>query len=331
MKEKKKEPSTKTKSRGYHSQWAQMGEDGEPLVPSLPPLQEFVPGKDPDISLFSTVSIYGKRKSGKSVFIKDFLQYYKEFYPWYWVFTLTQLNSFYASFIAENFIIPEFDAEMMEMIMERQKIARAKFEEQVMKGDREKTNPRAVIIWDDYNGSDIRYNNTLARYYYTGRHYQTLNLFAAQHITLTPPAIRSNTDLVILFNSDYADSLEHYWRDFAGKMLKEQFYQLFREATQEPHSFLAINNDPNCPYDKKFYKGMARVLDEGPEWIVGCPEMWKDNIQQLKDIYSNKYVERQKISHLMAQAKPGVMKELRKECQPPKNPDLLTFGQNTYT
>ena len=159
----------KTPSKGYRSQWGQIGGEELELIDAPPPLQEFKPGIDPDISLFSTVSIYGKRKSGKSVFIKDFLQYYKSFYPWYWVFTLTQLNSFYASFIAENYVIPEFDAEMMEKIMERQAVARKKCEEQIQRGDKEITNPRAVVIWDDYNGNDVRYNQTLARYYYTGR------------------------------------------------------------------------------------------------------------------------------------------------------------------
>jgi hypothetical protein len=309
----------------YRDKWAKLGSEE---VSVLPKLNEFKPNEDPQISLFSTVSIYGKRKSGKSVFIKWFLQFYKTYYPWYWVFTLTQLNSFYESFVAENFIIPEFDAEMMEAVMERQKVARRMAEEQLQQKMKEVTNPRAVVIWDDYNGSDIRYNNTLARYYYTGRHYQTLNLFGAQHITLTPPAIRSNTDLVIMFNTDYADSLEHYWRDFAGKMPKEMFWQLFSEATSEPHSFLAINNDPNVEYEHKFYKGMAEVLDEGPQWIVGCPEMWEKNIEQLKDIFAGKYIERAKISGMMAQ--PDTMDKLIKKCNPPQNPDILSFSGSRY-
>jgi hypothetical protein len=152
-----------------------------------------------------------------------------------------------------------------------------------------------------------------------------MNLFAAQHITLTPPPIRSNTDLTILFNTDYADSLEHYWRDFAGKMPKEMFYEMFRDATDEPHSFMAIDNDPNIEYDKKFYKGMATVLDEGPEWLVGCPEMWKENVQQLKDIFSGVYSERFKIAHELAKA---TNKDVD-ECEPPDNPDILSFSSGT--
>lgn len=153
----------------YRQGWNNLMAETEGIDVSPPTLQEFVPGTAPDISFFSTVSVYGKRKSGKSVFIKWFLQAFKEYIPWFWVFTLTQLNSFYASFVAAKFIIPEFDAEMMEKIMARQEVARDKWEEETLRHERTITNPRACVIWDDYNGNDVRYNNSLARYYYTGR------------------------------------------------------------------------------------------------------------------------------------------------------------------
>lgn len=254
---------------------------GEDLVSV--PLNKFQPGKFPNISLFSTTTVYGKRKSGKSVFIKWYLQFYKYELPWFWIFTLTRVNSFYESWIPEKFIIPNFSAEALEQIMARQTLARRMAERDP------RINPRACVIWDDYNGRDIRYNDTLASYYYTGRHFMTFNVFAAQHITLTPPAIRSNTDLVILFNTDYADSLEHYWRDFAGKLPKETFYRLFAQATSEKNHFLAINNDPKVPLSEKFFEGCAELLDEGPDWIVGCREMWLENEEQLEKIHGGHY------------------------------------------
>lgn len=132
---------------------------------------------------------------------------------------------------------------------------------------------------------------------------------------------------MILFNTDYADSLEHYHRDFGGKMPKETFYAMFNEATAEPHAFLAINNDPNIPYQEKFYRGMAEVLDEGPQWIVGCPEMWKDNLEQLKNIFSGKYTKMFKIGHELAQRNKKQTKEEKVEA--PRHPDILNFSCNS--
>lgn len=241
--------------------------------------KEFIPGIQPKISLFSTITLFGKRKTGKSVWIKWFLQSYKRFFPWIWVFTKTKLNDHYLSFIPGKFILTEFDANMLQKIMDRQKKAL-----ELRKKDDE-MDPRAVIIWDDYSGNDIRFNTKLAEYYYTGRHYMTMNLFGAQNLTLVPPSIRSNSDIVILFNSDFGDSCDGYWKDFAGKMDKYQFYNWFQKyCGNVKHGFLAIINDPNCPPEEKFFYGVADEIDVGMDSILGCREYWSGSEKQLTEI-----------------------------------------------
>lgn len=283
----------------------------------LPRLQQFVPGSAPEINLFYTVTFYGKRRTGKSVAVKWFLQFFKHEIPWYWCFTLTQLNSFYAGFIPEKFIIPDFNGHSMDAIMERQKAARRKFEKNP------NFNPRACVIWDDYNGNDITYNKQLANYYYTGRHYFTLNVFCAQHITLTPPAIRSNTDLAILFNTDYADSIEHYNRDWAGKLDKDQFQTMFAMATCKEHHFLAIDNNPITPLEKKFFTGVALELDEGPDWILGCQEAWRDNQKQLYAIQTGSYSAMAKAARELAVHHPPPSMSNKSQEPPVTHPDNL--------
>jgi hypothetical protein len=137
--------------------------------------KEFIPHKQPEIDLFSTITISGKRRTGKSVWVKWFLQFYKQYFPWYWVFTKTEQNNFYKTFIPEKFIIHDFNPDKMRKIMERQKKALA-----VYVNENDDFNARITIVWDDYSGDDIRYNQALNEYYYTGRHYASLNLFCAQ-------------------------------------------------------------------------------------------------------------------------------------------------------
>lgn len=265
--------------------------------------RKLVPGVCPDISLFSTITIYGKRKSGKSVWIKWFLQEFKHEFPWAWVFTKTQFNSFYASFIPEKFIISNFNADVLQKVMDRQMAARIlsekTFEDKIRQG-RQPVNPRALVIWDDYSGSDIKYNKKLEEYYYTGRHYQTMNFFGGQHVTLTPPAIRSNTDLVVIFNTDYYDSLEHYWKDFAGKMDKYEFASMFFESVEDQHHFIAIDNNPNTPYEQKFFTGIAKELPAELQYICCCKEAWKDNKKQLIEIASGDMQKRMEFAQLLA-------------------------------
>lgn len=248
----------------------------------IPRLNKFVPQVTPKISNFSTVSIYGKRKSGKSVFAKWFLQAFRHIIPWGWTFTKTKFNSFWATFMPDKFILGDFNADLLQQIMDRQEIAIQYYLSQDDKND--PFNPIAFVCWDDYMGNEIRFNQKLAEYYYTGRHYYTLNLYCAQHITQTPPSIRSNTDLVILFASDYYNSLDHYYKDFAGRISREAFMYLFNTATSEPHHFLAIVNDPNVPLDEKFFVGCAEELPAKKRYILGCQEYWEESIEQLQAI-----------------------------------------------
>jgi hypothetical protein len=170
------------------------------------------------------------------------------------------------------------------MIMERQRAALEVFLAQPRNAPKP-FNPRSCVFWDDYNGKDITFNDALKDYYYTGRHYQTFNIFNAQYPKLTPPAIRSNTDYAVLFNTDYIDNLKEYWEDFAGKMHYQGFVQLMRKHTEEvEHGFLVIDNDPNVPYSKKFYYGVAEELPFDLDHIIGCQELWAENNKQLFEI-----------------------------------------------
>lgn len=117
---------------------------------------------------------------------------------------------------------------------------------------------------------------------------------------MTPPGIRSNTDLTIIFNTDHGRSMEEYWMSFAGKMDKHAFFWLLRTYVEKvPHGFLAIVNDPNVPAEEKYFFGLADEEEVGLDTIMGCREFWMGSEKQLEDIMSGKMAEkREKISNL---------------------------------
>lgn len=67
---------------------------------SMPPVNEFVPGQFPQIKLNSTVTVYGKRGTGKSFFVRWMMDAYKDYYPWGWCFTKTKHNDQYQVFLS---------------------------------------------------------------------------------------------------------------------------------------------------------------------------------------------------------------------------------------
>jgi hypothetical protein len=139
-------------------------------------VQRYIPGKQPPTSIFSTRTVYGKRKTGKSIFLKWDIQAYLHEIPWAWVFTLTKFNSWYASFIPKKFIMDSFSASVLLLIMKRQEMALKQYLKDKQDGKMDPKNPIAAVIWDDYMGNDVRFNKMLHRYYYTGRFVFLCNL-----------------------------------------------------------------------------------------------------------------------------------------------------------
>lgn len=226
-----------------------------------------------------TITGIGKRKSGKTEFMKYLLtKGYRDELPWGWAFTHTRHNKQMALFMPEKYILSEFKKDTLAAILMRQKIALAEYLKNPL------LNPRAFVIWDDYNGYDVIYNQALKDYYMTGRHYHTLNMFFIQYKNQLPPPVLDNTDILCLWNTDNLYNIEEYWLRFAGKMKKEDFFNMFAQVVETPHTFLMINTDTTAHYDEKFIMVQPELVKCGMDTILGCEEYWKDSRNQLMKI-----------------------------------------------
>lgn len=272
------------------------GEDEEDLV-----VNKYVPMVSPEQSLLSTMSVYGKRGSGKSVFLKWFCQYFKDEFPYIYVFTKTAINGFYKGFVPEEFIMDHLSESRLLKILARQEKALDLFH----RSDGQ-INPKVLVIMDDEN-ENVRYSSVLERFYYHGRHMGIFIIFCAQHWSITPPAIRTQTDIAILFNSDYRNAIDEFWEDFAGKSDKKAFYRMMEKYLND-HGFIAIDNQPNVPYDKKFYYGKAEELPAKIDYILGCEQAWAGQERQLFEIETGKL--EKKAKRISALKKPGMFKGL---------------------
>lgn len=249
----------------------------EIYVPSVR-VNNFVMMQAPKFNLFSAISIYGKKKTGKTVFIRYLLDAMKGYYPWAWCFTKTKINLTYQRNMPEKFIFENYSNEILKLIVNRQLEARKVF----MKHP-DSFNPRAILIWDDCLGKELLWNQYINAYYYISRHLLNLNIMSAQHVFATPPAIRTNTDYGVLFNTDYASAIEELWKDFACKMPKNMWLSIMDNYTKD-YGFIVVDNDPNVPYDMKFFAGRAEIIEE--EFVLGCEEYWKGSDEQLRNIFS---------------------------------------------
>lgn len=234
-----------------------------------------------DFKANSTITVYGKRGTGKSFFVRWFMYNYRDVYPTGWVFTKTKNNRFYESFVPSSHIFNGYKPEYLRQIIKRQKLA------QKMMLEGLNINPMAFVIWDDTMDNLIRYDDELSSYYFTSRHFHTINIMTAQYVKSTPPPIRQNTDHAVLFANANLESIEVLAIDFAINKDKHQFKRLLDSTTQDRH-FLLVNNDPNIPYEERYYTGKA---EEVPMFLAGSEELWEHDTEQLYQILTGKFEE----------------------------------------
>jgi len=238
--------------------------------------------KDPELKFNSSITVFGKRGTGKSFFIKWFLTNYKDIYPWYFVFTLTKFNNQYGSYLNNCYIYNGWKPDVVQLIMNRQELIR-----KIWQKNPKKINPLICVVLDDIIDQSFQWDSTMKRLYNNGRHYFITVIAASQVMTGYPPFVRKNTDLTVLFRLvDKSD------RDMAfdcfGAGMDEKTFGDFLDTYTEDRGFISMLNDPNKPITDRFYYGKA---EEVPYPIpLGCREYWEDNMIQYHEIRSGWYL-----------------------------------------
>ena len=236
----------------------------------------FLIGQDPEIKVNSTVTIFGRRGTGKSFWVRWFMYHYKSIIPWVYCFTKTKFNNFYANHMPEKFIIQGYQKDKLKKIWDNQKNAMGLYAEG------KELNPVIAVIWDDCMDDKIKYDDTLREYYYESRHVGSMNIMCCQWVTNVGPGVRANTDYIVILKCEFARQLEELWKDYAPRTNKEQFYQMVDRYTKDD-GFLFVVNDPRAPENNVWYYGKAEeVPREGWDAVWGSKEFWKDSERQLK-------------------------------------------------
>lgn len=237
--------------------------------------------QDPELKFNSAVTVFGKRGTGKSFWVKWFLTNYKDVYPWFFVFTLTKFNNQYASYLNENCIFEGYKPWVIERIMNRQKAAR-----KIWERNPKQYNPLICIILDDIIDQSFVWDKTMKRLYNNGRHYFITIIAASQVMKGYPPFVRKNTDLTVLFRLiDKSDRESAY--DCFGAGMKRDEFETFLDMYTEDRGFISLFNDPNKPIFDRFYFGKAAEIPRPTP--LGCKQYWEDNMGQYYKIKSGWY------------------------------------------
>jgi hypothetical protein len=216
----------------------------------------------------ATILVYGKRRSGKSVLVRNIMYKHRDIPSGIVISQSEETNPFYRKFIPQSYIYERYDSVRMKQIYEHQVKA-------VKKDSGPCPENNFFIVMDDVL-SDVRAwktDETLQRAMFNGRHANIFLVIVMQYCLALPPAIRSNFDYVFIFKDIIPANRKRLYENFAGIIgTFENFNRIMDEVTKD-HGCLVIKlcGDSNSWKDCVFWL-KAKIIDR--TFRVGSDEYW---------------------------------------------------------
>jgi hypothetical protein len=191
-----------------------------------------------DIKNFS-MTITSKRRTGKSVFMKDICSKIKDWYVETYVFSLTsEYQHDLFDYIKDENVVNSFDQHRLEDLWTQQKTKIMKMEKA---GVEKKDMPHILILFDDLiSDSRVRNSSILNRFYSAGRHLCFACIFITQYFTSIPPVLRTNVDIAVAFYIESYDSRDAFSRQYLSTKNNKLGIMIFDKITKEPYQALVV-------------------------------------------------------------------------------------------
>eukprot|EP00741_Cyanophora_paradoxa_P024290 tig00021762_g23457.t1 len=222
----------------------------------------------------ATVVCVGKRRTGKSFFLRDLMFNLSGTFPGGIVISQTdRLNGYWKQYIPQRFIWPKYNPGVLFHLFRRQQaIMQHNKSEDVLAGKEDPVDPRFFVLLDDViSDARLRYDEALNELFVAGRHYKIMTLITTQYAKGINPVLRSNTDLAVIFKCSQAMQREALAKEWGDIISQRAFYYLL-EYTQDNHCLIidSSNNSTN-PLDVLYvYKA-----EEPPPFRIGSKEYWE--------------------------------------------------------
>lgn len=219
-----------------------------------------------------TMACIGKRRSGKSVLIKD-IMWHKRHLPVGVAMSPTEkANRFFRDFMPEVCIYDDFNLEAIESILTRQQ----RIKEAEEKGDTKglPKNTSAFIVADDCMYDKKNWKSLAIRNcFMNGRHWNLFFLFSMQYCVDISPDLRTNLDYVFVFRESVTEQKEKLYKYFFGMFEnKKEFISVF-DQTATGYDFMCLDLTLGN-YEKEECVFWGRADDRKHPFRVGHPRLW---------------------------------------------------------
>lgn len=224
----------------------------------------------------ATIAFIGKRRSGKSFTLRELL-YYNRDIPYGSIISGTESASpFFKDFVPGTYIFNEFDEQIAERILDRQR----KLKKKALKLGKDPKKDRFFFILDDCLYDDAWTKSKVIReIFMNGRHFNIFFILTMQYPKGIPPTLRTNLDFSFIFQDSSAENREKLYTCFGGAAgSRDVFYTLMDSLEQHECLVFDNTNSSSNIEDRVFYY----KANERTNFKMGCEAYWKYHYENYK-------------------------------------------------
>ena len=240
-------------------------------VKELPGYFELRPFEMNTLTAESTIVFIGKRRTGKSIGVKNVAKHLKDQVAHCIVISQTEkVNGFYEEFIPNTFIYSKYDPYILWKLFKYQE-DRMRLKES---GKIKEVEYVLLILDDLISDPRLRNDEMLIKAFVEGRHFRIVVLMTTQYPKAINPRVRGNIDFAVLFRNISAKQREALWEDYGGCVEKKTFEKLMDDATDEFGCMVVDNRTNSKRPEEVFFKHLFDFPVE--DFHIGTKEEWKE-------------------------------------------------------
>lgn len=226
----------------------------------------------------SKIVVIGKAGTGKSTLIKYLLFLKRNIIPVGLVVSGTEAsNGFYSEIFPPLFIHDEYNEELIQNFIKRQKYANEYISH----------NPWAVLLLDDCTEDKKIFSSKWQQSLFkNGRHWKLFYILSLQHSTDIPPSIRTNVDGVFIFRETGENNLKNIYTNYASVIPTFEIFKAYMSQVTGDYTALYIDNaaQDNGEWHEHVYYWKVPQMN-GTDMRFGCHEYIEFGKQRFNEKY----------------------------------------------
>ena len=234
------------------------------------------------------VVLIGKRDTGKSFLCKDLLYYHQDI-PVGTVISATEsANRFYGTMVPPLFIHDEYNEEIVQRMLQRQKKAVERHNHELEQFKTSKVDPRGFLILDDclYDATWTRSKHIRA-IFMNGRHYKMMFIVTMQYALGIPPNLRTNIDYVFILRENIVSNRKRIYESYAGMFPTfEIFCQVMDQCTENYECLVIFNNAKSNNIEDQVFWYKA---EPHPDFQIGADAFWQYHQQNYSKVDDDEF------------------------------------------